>query len=243
MLEPNCRASKVSGALFISTRLNKFIRFYSNILSIFIFLFYTIQQLLLIIKNGVSVKKLTNFAIIIVVISIIAIIGLSLVGCKQATPATTTAATTTTTIPETTTAIETTLTQNQQQVVYINTQYGFSFSLPNSWEGYSIIISKWEGNPLGSDAVAEQGPIISIRNPKWTQENPYQDIPIMVFILTQWELLQQEKFHIGAAPVGPSELGRNTGYVFALPARYNYSFPTGYEEVEKILESNPLKTF
>jgi len=36
--------------------------------------------------------------------------------------------------------------------------------------------------------------------------------------------LQQEKFHIGAAPINPSELGRNTKYVFALPARYNYAF-------------------
>jgi protein-S-isoprenylcysteine O-methyltransferase Ste14 len=243
MLEPNCRASKVSGALFISTRLNKFIRFYSNILSIFIFLFYTIQQLLLIIKNGVSVKKLTNFAIIIVVVSIVAIIGLSLVGCKQATPATTTAATTTTTIPETTTAIETTLTQNQQQVVYTNTQYGFSFSLPLSWEGYQIIESKWDGNDAKSVEIVETGPMIFIRHPQWTSKNLRQDIPIMILTLDQWDSLKRIEFHIGAAAILPSELGRNTGYVFALPARYNYSFPTGYEEVEKILESNPLKTF
>jgi hypothetical protein len=125
--------------------------------------------------------------------------------------------------------------------IYKNTQYGFSFSLPDSWEGYSIITGKWEGNPVGSDTVTEQGPIISIRNPNWTQENPYQDIPIMVFTLSQWDLLQQEKFHIGAAPIGPTELGRNAEYVLALPARYNFSFPTGYEEVEKILEGNPLK--
>jgi len=129
------------------------------------------------------------------------------------------------------------------QLIYTNTQYSFSFSLPDSWKGYQIIESKWEGNPPGSDTVTEQGPIISIRNPKWTQENPYQDIPIMVFTLEQWDSLQQEAFHIGAAPIGPSELGSNTKYVFALPARYNFSFPTGYEEVEKILEGNPLKTF
>ena len=42
---------------------------------------------------------------------------------------------------------------------------------------------------------------------------------------------------------GPSELGRNTRYVFGLPFRYNYSFPIGYEEVEKILESKPFQTF
>lgn len=64
----------------------------------------------------------------------------------------------------------------------------------------------------------------------------------MIFTTDQWNLLQQEKFHIGAAPVGPSELGHNSSYVFALPARYNYAFPTGYEEVEKILENHPLQT-
>ena len=142
-------------------------------------------------------------------------------------------------------ATETTLTQEQQQVIYTYTQYGFSFSLPLSWEGYQIIESKWEGYTPGTqgDVTVEQGPVISIRHPKWTLANPRQDIPIMVFTLAQWDSLQQDKFHIGAAPIGPSELGSNTKYVFALPARYNFSFPTGYEEVEKILEGNPLKAF
>ena len=63
----------------------------------------------------------------------------------------------------------------------------------------------------------------------------------MVFTLDQWNSLQQGGFHIGAAPIGPSELGRNNNYVFALPARYNYAFPTGYKEVATILESSPLQ--
>jgi len=162
--------------------------------------------------------------------------------------------TTTKTISETTattestttsTEIETTLTQEQQQVIYKNTQYGFSFSLPVSWSGYSIILSKWEGYNPGAqgDVIVEQGPIISIRHPEWTSANPRQDIPIMVFTITQWDSLQQDKFHIGAAPINPSELGRNTNYVFALPARYNFSYLTGFEEVEKILEGNPLQAF
>lgn len=40
--------------------------------------------------------------------------------------------------------------------------------------------------------------------------------------------------------IGPSMLGQNSKYVFALPPRYNYAFPTGFEEVEKILETGPL---
>jgi acid phosphatase class B len=130
-------------------------------------------------------------------------------------------------------------------VVYRNTQYDFSFSLPDSWKDYMLVLDKWEGYSLKegeNGKIVETGPILSLRHPEWTAKNPRQDIPIMVFTLTQWGLLQQEKFHIGAAPMGPSELGRNNKYVFALPARYNYAFPTGYEEVESILRSNPLKT-
>lgn len=128
--------------------------------------------------------------------------------------------------------------------IYRNTQFGFSFSLPESWNGYRIVTEKWEGRALDSRAngkIVETGLVIKIRHPEWTSENPRQDIPIMVFTLNQWDAQQQEEFHIGAAPVGPKELGRNSKYVFALPARYNYAFPTGYEEVERILEDNPLK--
>ena len=130
-------------------------------------------------------------------------------------------------------------------IVYRNTRYGFSFSLPESWKGYSIVTGKWEGAAIEgpqSGKIVETGPLISIRHPQWTAENPRQDIPVMIFTLPQWSSLQQEKFHIGAAPVGPKELARNNRYVFALPARYNFAFPPGFEEVEKILESNPLQT-
>ena len=131
-------------------------------------------------------------------------------------------------------------------IEYRNTAYGFSITLPISWEGYSVSTDKWTGfaidNQLG-DVAFTDGPLISIHNPQWTGPNTYQDIPIMIFTLEQWNLLQQEKFHIGAAPMGPSELGRNSGYVFALPARYNYAFPPGYEEVDQIIQSKPLKTF
>jgi len=127
-------------------------------------------------------------------------------------------------------------------IEYRNSQYGFSFSLPESWKGYSIVEDKWEGYDLGSVTV-EQGPTILIRHPQWTSANPRQDIPIMIFSLNQWGSLQLGKFQISAAPIGPKELGRNSKYVFLLPARYNSAFPTGFEEVEQILENNPLDAF
>lgn len=129
-------------------------------------------------------------------------------------------------------------------ILYKNTEYGFNFALPTSWEGYLIVTDKWEGIAFGGQKngeVVQSGPIISIRHPQWTSEIPRQDIPIMIFTFDQWSLLEKEDYHIGAAPIGPKELGRNDKYVFALPARYNFAFPVGYEEVEDILESNPLQ--
>lgn len=123
--------------------------------------------------------------------------------------------------------------------------YGFSVSLPVSWRGFSVVNSMWQGLAIGDasgEKVVATGPKISIRHPKWTLKVPRQDIPIMVFTIEQWNSLQNGVFHIGAAPIGPSELGRNNIYVFALPARYNFAFLPGYEEVEKILDGKPLKT-
>lgn len=62
----------------------------------------------------------------------------------------------------------------------------------------------------------------------------------MVFTISQWNALLKDKFIVSAAPIGPGELGRNHTYVFALPARFDYAFPTGYEEVEQILRNRPL---
>lgn len=129
-------------------------------------------------------------------------------------------------------------------LVYDNAQYGFRFTLPASWQGYSIVTSTWEGlatvSTQGEQAV-EMGPLLSIRHPQWTDNRPRQDIPIMVFTQDQWNQLTQDKFNIGAAPIGPRKLGQNTDYVFALPARYNYAFPEGFEEVDEIIESDPLQ--
>jgi len=131
-------------------------------------------------------------------------------------------------------------------VVYRNSAYGFVFILPESWKGYTIVTEVWEGRSLEestSGQITETGPKLLIRNPGWTKENPMEDIPIMVFTLAQWDKVQQEKISLGAAPIGPTELGKNSTYVFALPARYNFDNLPGYQEVEKIMEGNPLKPF
>jgi hypothetical protein len=130
---------------------------------------------------------------------------------------------------------------------YVNNQYGFSFDLPVSWQNYTVVNDFWKGNSLDANGNVIQnvviGPMISLRHPNWTYSVPRQDIPIMIFTISQWNDMQNDKFHIGAAPINPSELGRNSKYVFALPARYNYSYLPGYEEVDKLIQAHSLKAF
>jgi hypothetical protein len=161
---------------------------------------------------------------------------LVLVGCASQGGNTVTASETpTTSVTPTPTASPLT-----DSITYTNAKYGFTFTLPKSWKGFSIVKGKWEGNDVKSGAITETGPMISIRHPLWKATNVRQDIPIFVFTTTQWNSLTASTFHIGAAPIPPSELGHNSNYVFALPARYNFAFPTGFEEVQKILDGNPL---
>ena len=131
-----------------------------------------------------------------------------------------------------------------ERILYENKEFGFVFSLPKSWEGYKIVTSSWEGTTTDSQKskMEVSGPLLSIRHPQWTEEKPRQDIPIMIFTLAQWSSLENEDFHIGAAPIGPSKLEQNNKYVFAIPARYNYAFPEGFREVEDILKNEPLQT-
>ncbi|MEL7603464.1 MAG: hypothetical protein AAGU77_09945 [Bacillota bacterium] len=124
-------------------------------------------------------------------------------------------------------------------VVYENSEYGFDFYLPSDWEGYTVLDETWEGTPIDGGAK-QTGPEIILRSPQWTEEKPYQDIPILVFTQEQWAQVAAENLSVSAAPIPPTVLGVNAEYVFALPARYNFAYPAGYEEVEEIIVSQPL---
>jgi hypothetical protein len=143
-------------------------------------------------------------------------------------------------------------TRNSRKIkseVYTNKKYGFRFLLPESWRGYSIVVSEWEGGDgvtyQAGETVPppEKGPLLYIVHPLWTKSNPRQSIPIMIFTKAQWELIEADKLILSAAPVGPSELGRNAKYVFALPPRFNYADIDGREEVGEIIQSHPLHPF
>ena len=139
-------------------------------------------------------------------------------------------------------------TEKEQQTtgettLYNNREFGFTFSLPKSWEDFKIVKRSWEGttNDKHKSKVSESGPILLIRHPEWTEKNPRQDIPVMIFTLSQWNSLQQREFSISAAGVPPIKLGQNNKYVFLIPPRYNYTYTEGFREVENILKSEPLQ--
>lgn len=114
------------------------------------------------------------------------------------------------------------------QEAYTNKTYGFTLDLPLAWKGYTA-----------SEATSTYGFIINIRNPMWTPEAPRMDIPILVYPLSQWEIWETNNFegYPTAAPIPPTERGRNTKYVFATAPRYNFEFLPGFEEVDTIVQT------
>mgnify|MGYP000098868298 CR=1 FL=1 len=128
-------------------------------------------------------------------------------------------------------------------VVYKNADYGFTFSLPVTWKGYSIVKSEWQGFPLKETVAVTSGPKLVIRNPNWTEAAHYEDLPILVFTISQWNAYLAEDFSVSAAPIPASELGRNNTYVFALPPRWDFDLSLGYEEAQNIFKAAPLHPF
>ncbi|MGA2219051.1 MAG: hypothetical protein ABSG51_13235, partial [Terracidiphilus sp.] len=72
------------------------------------------------------------------------------------------------------------------RVIYTNKRYGFSFYLPKSWKGYSVHADRWTGSSVSAESREVHGPFILISHPLSTEENPREDIPIMVFTRKQW---------------------------------------------------------
>ena len=136
----------------------------------------------------------------------------------------------------------TTLPDDATTITYKNTDYGFTFSLPVDWTGYSIVKKTWNGNPL-TNTKPTTGTTLLLRNPNWTTSNHYEDIPVMIFTLAQWDSYNSGDFAISAAPINASELARNNRYVFALPPRWDYDYSQGYQEAESILNTKPLDPF
>ena len=127
-------------------------------------------------------------------------------------------------------------------VRYHNAQYGLTFFLPVSWQGYSVLVQKWEGQKYLAESdevvVRERGPVIVLRHPRWRAGAPYQDIPIQVFTRSQWEAHHQGSFSIGAGGL-QEEIQHNSKYVFAISSRFNADDTVrGWKEANDIVPRN-----
>ncbi|MGD0480462.1 MAG: hypothetical protein ABSA42_09860 [Terracidiphilus sp.] len=126
-------------------------------------------------------------------------------------------------------------------IVYHNTQYGFCFLLPADWKGYTIVAGKWSGTLLNTGKMMH-GPQLIIRHPAWTEDDPYQDIPIMVFTQAQWR--EKEEHGLIASTFGADwgPFGSNARYVFKQPDRWvGYTDDKGWREVEDLMMTHPFQ--
>lgn len=129
-------------------------------------------------------------------------------------------------------------------IVYHNTQYGFCFRLPASWKGYSIVTERWGGGIVGTGDPPKMmyGPEILIRNPAWTKDDPWQDIPIMVFTRAQWRVKEKNGVILSASGAEWEPWGSNARYVFKQPDRWiGYAEVTGWREVENLITGHPFQ--
>ena len=121
---------------------------------------------------------------------------------------------------------------------YRNEEYGFEITLPDSWQGYSSSTELWHGQLVTGGNEKFQGPKIIIRNPKWTTNQPWQDLPIMVFNQAEWKLISEEALAVSAAPIGPNKLGENQKYIFATPPRWlGFTDNLGQDEAGEIIKT------
>ncbi len=129
---------------------------------------------------------------------------------------------------------------------YSNDQFGFSIDLPDSWQGYTVNQIKEDiyditGQTTTNSGVVDSVQIIELHHPQETAQNPREDIPIMIFTLEQWMHIHNEEWSVGAAPIPPTLLGQNSQWIMALPARYNFDYKPGWEEVDQLVHT--LKAF
>jgi hypothetical protein len=123
---------------------------------------------------------------------------------------------------------------------YKNSEYGFGINFPDSWKGYTIEKTNWDG--IGIDTTNEQqkytGTLLVFKNPQGNSEHMWQDIPIMVFTPDIWKLVVEEKIAVSAAPIGPSKIGENEKYIFATSPRwYGFTDTGGVDEAIAIVKT------
>lgn len=147
---------------------------------------------------------------------------------KQVVDATPIVARTTTPVSNTNEATSTATTT----LLYENTDFGFSLTLPKSWDGYKV-----------ATGTVQYGRTITITPPSSVDEDTREFVPVLIYPIDKWTEWEKNNFdgYPTAAPIGPTERARNQDYVFATAPRYNFGFGADPKVVEEIVEK--MKAF
>lgn len=126
---------------------------------------------------------------------------------------------------------------------YHDSKSGFTFYLPDSWRGYSVLHKQWEGQTYVSandtTITMARGPVIVLRHPDWTARKIYQDITLVVYTRSQWDGEKQGKFSCTYFAGGTMvELWHNHKYVFAMSTHEGKAELEGWQEVNQIVSRN-----
>jgi hypothetical protein len=124
------------------------------------------------------------------------------------------------------------------QIEYLNDEYNFGIYLPKEWKGLTVSTSKVTGDKDLDELfskIDEEFLVMNIRHPKWTKEEPYQDISIVIFRANEWNE------NVTNAVDGDFDLlplnipGGGNEYIFrSNPIAYKSSLK-GYSEVVEII--------
>lgn len=125
-----------------------------------------------------------------------------------------------------------------QDINYKNDEFGFKLVFPETWRNFSVLKQEWNGQEINGDKKYS-GVLVLIKNPKTTQQQAYQDIPIMIFTKDIWAKVDgpNATIAVSAAPIGPAKIGENSKYVFATPPRwYGFDDAIGWQEAVEIIK-------
>jgi len=121
---------------------------------------------------------------------------------------------------------------------YLNDEYNFAIYLPKDWEGLTVSRSQETGDKDLDELfnkIDEEFLVVNIRHPKWTKEEPYQDISIAIFRANEWNENVSDAVE-GDFDLLPLNIPGG-GYEYVLrsnPTAYKSSLK-GYSEVMEII--------
>jgi hypothetical protein len=126
---------------------------------------------------------------------------------------------------------------------YHDTKTGFTFYLPETWRGYSVLHNEWLGQtyvPANDENITvTRGPVFVLRHPHWTASKMYQDMTLVVYTRSQWDGEKQGTFSCTYFAGGTMvELWHNHNYVLAMSTHEGKAELEGWQEVNEIVSQN-----